>query len=65
MDETQRQEAKAKLATAMVYGCPWEAVATWAGMQTSRSTAYRLRQTLGAGGEEALRDGQHGHPSKL
>lgn len=65
MDDAQRQEAKAKLATAMVYGCFWEDAARWAGVQTSRSAAYRLRQAFCAGGEEALRDGRHGHPSKL
>src|SRR5437016_2457558 len=65
MDETERQEAKAKLATAMLSGCPWEAAATWAGVPTSRSPAYRLRQAFSAGGTEALRDGRHGHPSKL
>ena len=65
MDESERQEAKAKLATAMLYGCSWEDAATWAGVQTSRSTAYRLRQAFCSGGAEALRDGRHGHPSKL
>src|SRR3954452_20592376 len=56
VDETQRQAATATLATAVVSGGPWEAAATWAGLQTSRSTAYRLRQALCVGGEEALRD---------
>jgi transposase len=65
MGEAQRQEAKVKLVTAMLAGCPWQAAATWAGVQTSRSTAYRLRQAYCAGGAEALRDGRHGHPSKL
>lgn len=65
MEDAQRQEAKAKLAMAMVYGCFWEDAAAWAGIQTSRSAAYRLRQAFSAGGTEALCDGRHGHPSKL
>ena len=65
MEDLPRQEAKAKLATAMLSGCSWQDAAAWAGVQTSRSAAYRLRQAFCAGGTEALRDGRHGHPSKL
>src|SRR5258708_2900260 len=66
MRETpQDLEAKEKLVTAMLSGCPWEDAACWAGVQTTRSTAYRWRHAYVARGEEALHDGRHGHPRKL
>ncbi len=61
----QDLEAKEKVVTAMLYGCSWEDAARWAGVQTTRSTAYRWRPADDTRGEEALHDGRHGHPSKL
>jgi transposase len=36
-----------------------------AGLPISQSTAYRLRQRMRQGGEQALHEGRHGHPIKL
>lgn len=61
----QAQAAKAHLVTLMQVGYPWQKAATTAGLQISRSTAYRLVQAVQSGGEAALLDGRHGHPTKL
>jgi transposase len=36
-----------------------------AGVAISQSTAFRLRQRMRQGDEQGLREGRHGHPSKL
>jgi transposase len=50
---------------AMEQGLSWHEAAKRAGLQISQSTAYRLRQRMRQGGEQALREGRHGHPIKL
>ena len=65
MDKEQYRAAKARLVAQMQEGQPWQAAAATAGVQTSQSTAYRLLQVVRKRGEAALRDGRHGHPSKL
>jgi transposase len=57
--------AKMLLISLMQAGSPWHKAAATAGLQISRSTAYRLLQAVRARGEEALQDGRHGHPTKL
>jgi hypothetical protein len=49
----------------MEQGLPWHEAAKRAKLQISQSTAYRLRQRMRQGGEQALREGRHGHPVKL
>lgn len=53
--------AKVLLISLMQAGSPWHKAAATAGLQISRSTAYRLLQAVRTRGEEALRDGRHGH----
>jgi len=50
---------------AMEQGLPWHEAAKRAGLPISQSTAYRLRQRMREGGEQALHEGRHGHPIKL
>jgi len=45
-------------------GQPWREAAQCAGVQTSRSTAYRWWQAYRRQGDTAPVDGRHGHPSK-
>jgi transposase len=61
----QAQAVKASLVTLMQMGYPWQNAATTAGLQISRSTAYRWVQGVQSRGEAALLDGRHGHPTKL
>jgi len=61
----QAQAAKAHLITLMQMGYPWQKAATTAGLQISRSTAYRWVQGVQSRGEAALLDERHGHPTKL
>src|SRR5947209_12365284 len=49
----------------MEQGLLWHEAAKHAGLEISQSTAYRLRQRMRQGGEQALREGRHGHPVKL
>lgn len=65
MEAAARQAAKAQMIRAMLQGYPWHEAAAAAGVQTSRSAAYRLLQRVRASGESALVDGRHGHPSKV
>ncbi len=64
MDE-HRQAAKAQLIAGMQRGLPWREAAATAGVQTSRTAAYRLLRAVRTQGDGALRDGRHGHASKL
>jgi transposase len=59
------QAAKAHLVRLMQMGYPWQKAAITAGLQISRSTAYRWVQGVQSRGEAALLDGRHGHPTKL
>jgi transposase len=49
----------------MQAGHSWQEAATVAGLQISRSGAYRLLQEVRKRGEAALLDGSHRHPTKL
>jgi transposase len=57
--------ARVQVVEAMEQGLPWHEAAKRAGLPISQSTAYRLRQRMRQGGEQALREGRHGHPVKL
>ena len=65
MEQEPRQAAKRHMLELMQAGQPWQAAATAAGIQVSRSTAYRWQQEVRTRGEAALQDGRHGHPAKL
>lgn len=65
MEDEQRQVAKEHMIALMQAGHSWREAATRAGIQTSRSAAYRLLQNVRTRGEAALQDGRHGHPTKL
>jgi transposase len=65
MEAEQRRGAKRQLIALMQAGHSWQEAATVAGMQISRSGAYRLLQEVRKRGEAALLDGRHGHPTKL
>jgi len=65
MEAAAHQAAKAQMVSAMLQGQPWHEAAAAAGIQTSRSAAYRLLQRVRTEGEAALIDGRHGHPSKV
>ena len=65
MEETNLYTARVQVVEAMEQGLPWHEAAKRAGLQISQSTAYRLRQRMRQGGEQALREGRHGHPAKL
>jgi transposase len=63
-DET-RNAAKRRLVALMQMGHSWQEAAAQAGIQVSRSTAYRWLQRVKAAGEASLTDGRHGHPAKV
>src|SRR6266566_2479495 len=65
MEETNLYTARVQVVEAMEQGLPWHEAAKRAGLQISQATAYRLRQRKHQGGEQALREGRHGHPVKL
>ena len=65
MEAERRRGAKRQLIALMQAGHSWQEAATVAGMQISRSGAYRLLQKVRKRGEAALLDGRHGHPTKL
>jgi len=64
MNKEETQAAKKQIMELMQAGHHWKEAATVAGVQTSRSTAYRWWQAYRSHGEEALQDGRHGHPAK-
>lgn len=61
----QRFLAKKHLVVLMQSGSSWQDASKQAGVQISRSSAYRLLQAVRLRGDEALQDGRHGHPAKL
>src|ERR1051326_5344256 len=56
MQASDHSVAKAQMERAMLQGCSWREAVQGAGVQMSRTTAYRLRQRMRAGGEEAVQD---------
>ncbi len=64
MDMEEKQAAKKHMMELMQAGHHWQEAATGAGVQTSRSTAYRWWQAYRIHGEKTLQDGRHGHPAK-
>ncbi len=65
MEEDQHRAAKGKMVALMQAGCSWQEAARQAGVQTSRSAAYRLLRKVRAQGDVGLQDGRHGHPYKV
>ena len=65
MEHEQRRAAKQQMLELMEAGLSWQEAAETAGVQTSRSTAYRWKQEARIRGEAALQDGRHGHPAKV
>jgi transposase len=65
MEEEQNRTAKGQMIVLMHAGHSWQEAATMAGIQISRSAAYRLLQKVRTQGEAGLLDGRHGHPAKL
>jgi transposase len=65
MEEFHLYAARVQVVEAMEQGLPWHEAAKRAGLPISQSTAYRLRQRMRDGGEQALYEGRHGHPIKL
>lgn len=65
MDREARRAAKAQMIAQMQAGLSWQEAATTAGVQTSRTAAYRLLQRVRSEGAAALEDQRHGHPVKL
>jgi len=65
MESEQRQAAKKQMMVLMQEGYPWQEAANRAGIQTSRSSAYRWFQQFRTQGEAALHDGRHGHIAKM
>jgi hypothetical protein len=67
MNGDERRAAKGRLIAAMERGRPWCAVVRDMDdpPPLRRSGAYRLLREVRARGDEALRDGRHGHPSKM
>src|SRR2546421_3204401 len=65
MEQEPRQAAKRHMLELMQAGQPWQAAATAAGIQVSRSTAYRWQQEVRTRGEAALQESRHGHPAKV
>jgi transposase len=65
MEDETRTAAKLQLVALMQTGRSWQEAAAQAGVQVSRSTAYRWLQRVRAAGEASLTDGRHGHPAKL
>ncbi len=65
MEGNELYTARVQVVEAMEQGLLWHEAAKRAGLEISQSTAYRLRQRMRQGGEQALREGRHGHPIKL
>ena len=65
MEEEQNRAAKGHMVALMQAGHSWQDAASLAGIQISRSAAYRLLQKVRIQGEAGLQDGRHGHPAKL
>jgi transposase len=65
MDRQARRAAKAQMIAGMQAGQSWQGAAGQAGVQTSRTAAYRLLQRVRTEGATALVDQRHGHPTKV
>src|SRR5258708_12795692 len=65
MEEFHLYAARVQVVEAIEHGLPWHEAAKRAGLPISQSTAYRLRQRMRQGGEQALLEGRHGNPIKL
>ncbi|OLC60146.1 MAG: hypothetical protein AUH89_04705 [Ktedonobacter sp. 13_1_40CM_4_52_4] len=65
MEATDLYTARVLVIEAMEQGLSRQEAAKRAGLEISQATAYRLRQRMRQGGEQALREGRHGHPTKL
>ena len=65
MEAKQAHEAKRQMMMLMQEGTSWQEAVRRAGVQTSRSTAYRWFTTYRTQGEAAFHDGRHGHPAKV
>ncbi len=64
-EQEERRAAKARLVATMIHGQSWHDAVEASGLQISRTTAYRLRQSVRAQGESSLDERRHGHASKL
>jgi len=64
-EQEERRAAKARLVATMIHGQSWRDAVEASGLQISRTTAYRLRQSVRAQGEFSLDERRHGHASKL
>src|SRR5438876_8623780 len=65
MEAEQRRAAKEQMIALMQTGHRWQEASAQAGLQVSRSTAYRLLRQVRSRGKAAFEDGRHGHPVKL
>jgi transposase len=65
MEAEQRRAAKEQMIALMQAGHRWREATAHAGIQVSRSTAYRLLRQVRIRGKAAFQDGRHGHPAKL
>ena len=65
MDRQACRAAKAQMIAGMEAGQSWQEAAGQAGVQTSRTAAYRLLQRVRTEGATALEDQRHGHPTKV
>jgi transposase len=65
MEAEQQRAAKEHMIALMQAGHCWQEASAQAGIQVSRSTAYRLLRLVRTRGKAALQDGRHGHPAKL
>ncbi len=65
MQATDHAVAKMQVGRAMLQGDSWREAVQAAGVQMSRATAYRLRQRMLEGGEEAVHDRRQGHAVKV
>jgi transposase len=65
MDRQAQRAAKAQMVAGMQAGDAWREAAGQAGVQTSRTAAYRLLQRVRTEGAVALEDQRHGHPTKV
>jgi transposase len=65
MEAEQRRAAKEQMIALMQAGHHWQEASAQAGIQVSRSTAYRLLRQVRSRGKAAFEDGRHGHPAKL
>ncbi len=65
MGQEQRRAAKLRVVGEMERGLPWHKAAKAADSRLSRATAFRALRIVRTQGEDALKDGRHGHPHKL